>query len=93
MTDGTRIWVVDRIEGDRVVLVADNGGATEEIARAALPGRVREGDVLRVPSSGTGQPVWSSAEADAGLRRERLEEGRAAIERLRKRDPGGNLKL
>ena len=93
MSDGERIWVVDRIVGERVVLVQDETGVTEEVARAVIPGRVREGDVLRVPSDPTGQPVWSRAETDAELRRERLDESRDAIDRLKKRDPGGNVKL
>ena len=93
MSDDTRVWVVDRVVGDRVVLVEDETGATREVPRATIPFTVRDGDVLRVPSGAGGEPTWSSAKADPELRRERLEEGRAAIDRLRKRDPGGNVKL
>jgi hypothetical protein len=88
-----RIWVVDRTEGDVAVLVEDGTGATRQAPRRSLPKGVREGDVLRVPVDAHGEPDWPRATVDDGLRHEREAEGRAAIDRLRRRDPGGDVKL
>jgi hypothetical protein len=93
VAESVRIWAVDRVEGERVVLVEDASGARVEIGRADLGVPAREGDVLRVPDGMGGAPEWSRAESDADLRRARADEARAAIERLRRRDPGGNLRL
>ena len=89
----TRVWVVDRAESDGFRLVEDDSGVAQQVPRSALPQGLREGDVLRVTIGEDGQAEWSSASADEELRRARLEEGRSAIDRLRRRDPGGDVKL
>jgi hypothetical protein len=92
------IWVVDRIEGDVVVLVEDGSGASVDVARARLGSstdagaRVDEGAVLRVPVVG-GVPDWGRAQADERLRRERLEDARDLLDELKRRDPGGDVVL
>jgi hypothetical protein len=92
------IWVVDRIEGDVVVLVEDGSGASMDVARARLGSstdagaRVDEGAVLRVPVVG-GVPDWGRAQADERLGRERLEEARDLLDELKRRDPGGDVVL
>ncbi len=88
-----RIWVIDRFEGDVAVLVEDGTGAAREAPRRSLPKGARAGDVLRVPVDASGEPDWTRATADEALRREREDEARAAIDRLRRRDPGGDVKL
>jgi hypothetical protein len=88
-----RIWVVDRVAGDVARLVEDDTGARQEVPRRDLPQDTREGDVLRVPLDEAGRPDWRLATADERLRCERLDEARAALERLRRRDPGGDVKL
>jgi hypothetical protein len=86
-----RIWVLDRVERDVAHLVEDGSGEIRRVPRKALSS-VREGDVLRVPDV-HGEPDWTRATSDDRLRRERLDEARSALERLRRRDPGGDVKL
>lgn len=95
-----RCYVVDRVEGpstrSQLVLVDDDGGV-HTIAAASLPPRVvatgsLEGAVLRVPMDG-GRPDWGGAERDLVEERRRRDEGQARLERLRRRDPGGDLTL
>lgn len=88
----TRIWVVDRIERPLAVLVADDDGRGAEVPLARLPAAVREGSVLRVPHA-DGEPQWDTVEVDEKLRRARLNEAEAALARLRRRDPGGDITL
>lgn len=84
-------FVVDRIEGRYVVLVGDDD--TELVLlRDELPVQVSEGTVLRV-RVGTGEPDWTTAQPDADEQSRRLESARKRMEKLRKRDPGGDLKL
>ena len=87
------IWVVDRLEGDTASLVEDDTGTRRDVPRDGLPQDIREGDVLRVPSGASGEPEWAAAAADERIRSERLDEARAALDRLRRRDPGGDVKL
>jgi hypothetical protein len=88
-----RIWVVDRLGRRLASLVEDESGVTRDVARRDLPQDTREGDVLRVPVDASGEPDWQAATADESLRQARLDEARAALERLRRRDPGGDVKL
>ena len=88
-----RVWVVDRVGRRLASLVEDESGSTRDVPRRDLPQDTREGDVLRVPVDASGEPDWRAATADESLRRERMEEARAALERLRRRDPGGDVKL
>ena len=97
MTPPEAIFVVDRIEGDRIVLVPDDPSPADTdpqrvLRRHQLP-PVAEGDVLRVPSKSDGRPNWSSAIVDSALREERLRDAKAGLARLRRRDPGGDISL
>ena len=74
------------------VLVADDDGRGAEVPLAGLPAAVREGSVLRVPHP-DGEPQWDAAEVDEELRQARLNEAEAALARLRRRDPGGDITL
>ncbi len=85
------IWVVDRMEGDVAVMAADHGEVLD-VARELLPEGAREGSVLRVVVGPEG-PNWREAEIDETLREDRLREAREILERLKKRDPGGDIKL
>ena len=87
-----RIWVVDRVEGRVAVLVADDDGGRTDVPLARLPDGLGEGAVLRLPLEG-GRPVWKGARVDEGLRRARLDEAEGALDRLRRRDPGGDISL
>ena len=88
----TRIWVVDRVTAPLAVLVADDDGRAVDVPVTQLPAGVQEGSVLRVPHS-DGEPQWDAAELDEELRRARLNEAEAALARLRRRDPGGDITL
>ena len=83
----TRFFAVDRIEGGRAVLV-DDDGAARDVALADLPPGLREGVVLRVPVART-RPEWAGATVDEEEARRRLAEAERALDRLRRRDPGG----
>lgn len=86
------IWVVDRVEGLIAVLVRDEDERTEDVPAGALPAGSREGSVLRVPEV-DGRPDWAVAALDEDARRARLREAEDIIERLRRRDPGGDINL
>jgi len=84
-------YVIDRLEGEVAVLVGDDD-RTFELPRRQLPKGSREGSVLRVTES-KGAPDWARAELDEGERRRRVKEGQEAMERLRKKDPGGDITI
>ena len=92
----TRIWVVDRVEPPMAVVVADDDERQVDVPLARLPTGVRAGlragAVLRVPEA-DGRPLWEAARLDEELRRARIQEAEAALERLRRRDPGGDIVL
>jgi Protein of unknown function (DUF3006) len=93
MTAERRYYVVDRLEGSRAVLIPDGPGEPVELPLAALPFRVREAMVLAVPLDARGNPRWDRAERDEAEERRRLAEGKARLERLKRRDPGGDVTL
>lgn len=93
MKGGDRLWVVDRIEGERVVLVEDATGRTAEVGRSGIGVSVREGAVLRVPASGSGTLEWQSARLDEAAEQARRDEAEEILDDLRSRDPGGDVAL
>lgn len=94
MSDAERIYAIDRFEGPVAVLVPDAGHLPDEnVPRSSLPAGASAGDVLRVPPSAAGTPDWRAAAIDPELRRARLEEARDRLDRLGKRDPGGDIAL
>lgn len=86
------LFAVDRIEGQIAVVVGDDG-KPHDVARSELPGGTREGSVLRVPLLADGSADWSRARLDEAERRRRLAESRERLDRLRSRDPGGDIVL
>ena len=93
MSERQEIWVVDRIEGDRAVLVEDGTGRSLNVSRSLMSVSVDEGAVLRVPVTEEGQADWSLAVLDEELRQRRLAEARDILEELKTRDPGGDVVL
>ena len=93
MSEPQGIWVVDRIEGDTVVLVEDETGRSLDVSRSLISVSIDEGTVLRVPATADGDPDWSLAEPDEELRQRRLDEARDILKELKTRDPGGNVVL
>ena len=93
MTDERVLWIVDRIEGERVVLVEDATGRTAEVGRSGIGVAVREGTALRVPVLATGKLDWLGAIRDTGEEEARRDEARRILDDLRGRDPGGDVTL
>jgi hypothetical protein len=90
MTEPTEIFVVDRVEGPIMIVIADDGAA-QEVARTALPAAIGEGAVFRVPFDGDGAPLWAKAVRDLAMEGQLLVEARRRLAELRKRDPGGDV--
>lgn len=89
---GERTYVVDRIEDDLAVLVADEGGQIT-VPRDRLPRGAREGAVLRVPRDEHGRPDWASARLDPAEAARRRREAEETLRKLGRRDPGGDVDL
>ena len=85
-------YAVDRMEGRIAVLVADDGTPVD-MPIPMLPAGAREGSVLLVPVGSDGTPNWTAAELDEAERGRRLKRARETLDRLRKRDPGGDIAL
>jgi hypothetical protein len=92
MATRNRYYAVDEVDGDRAVLIDDERGRVE-VAMGSLPFRVREGMVLSVPIDAKGRPEWFRAARDEAEERRRIKEGEERLERLRRRDPGGDITL
>ena len=92
MSERERTWVIDRIEGEIAVLVADDNQEMLDMPLNALPRGVSEGTVLRVTES-KGHPLWVSAMLDEELRLKRLRQAETALDELKNRDPGGEIVL
>lgn len=89
-----RTYVVDRIEGGVAAMIPDDEVfAPEDVLVRRLGCRVSEGDVVRVPVRADGSLAWNDARADPRRRAERIEQAEARLERLKKRDPGGDVIL
>lgn len=88
----THVWVVDRFEGSLAVLIRDDDEREADVQLAKLPHGVRPGTVLRVPEP-EGEPRWGAATVDEDLRKARLREAEKTLDRLRRRDPGGDIAL
>ena len=93
----TSLWVVDRVEGDALVLIEDRTGRTVDVDRREVGtgGSVGlgEGSVLRVPAGPDGVPLWAAAVPDEAAREARREEAERLLEELKRRDPGGDVQL
>jgi hypothetical protein len=91
MTDDWRYFTVDRIEGTTAVLLGDDRTAFD-VPRSTLPKGAGEDSVLRAPLK-AGAPDWSRAVLDDAERERRLARSKAALDQLKRHDPGGNLTL
>jgi hypothetical protein len=87
------VFVVDRRENKILVLVND-AGDTFEVDASRFPARCRiEGAVLRVPLGLDSAPVWNKAVRDRIEEKRRLSLLTERLERLRRKDPGGDVSL
>ena len=84
--------IVDRVEGDLVVVELEDG-RTLDLPRWMLPPGLREGDVIaaRVAQDDGGSRLEMKVDAEeTGRRRTSAKE---MVERLATRDPGGDIVL
>jgi hypothetical protein len=87
-----RTYVVDRIEGELVVLVDDESGDKVNFDSWELP-PVDEGTVLAVKLDNNGKPQWGSVSVLTDETERRRNLGKQRVEELKKRDPGGDIEL
>jgi RPA family protein len=85
-------WVVDDIEAG-IARLEDPAGSFFEVAAGWLPGETAAGDVLLVTSIRTVQGSVVTFQRDETEAERRLDEAGKTLERLRQRDPGGNVSL
>lgn len=85
-----RHYAVDRIENDLAVLLDDEGTGFA-VPLTQLPLALREGMVLAIRHGADGHPDWSTAVHDQTEEQWRLEDAARRLERLRQRDPGGDV--
>lgn len=91
--DGPEIWIVDRVQGPITVLIDEVSGVVVEVSTALLGERATEGAVLVVPVGKVGEPIWEEAVRDEGAEALLRGDAEASIDRLRLRDPGGDIEL
>ena len=87
-----KIYVVDRLKSVHVELVSDDGELVE-LSRSDLPEEVEERSVLVVPLDDEGKPDWSGARLDEEERERRRRASQEILNRMRGRDPGGDVNL
>ena len=85
-------YVIDRIEGEVAVIIADDGRSFD-VPKRGLPSGGRDGTVLRIDGAGRDPPDWTRAVIDEAERFRRLEQAREILRRLEDRDPGGDVTL
>jgi len=86
----THRFMVDRHEGDLSVVEVD-GRAMLDLPRWLLPPAVRADDVLAVTVEASGDRAVITIERDVAATARAQDAARAAVERLNKKDPGGDL--
>ena len=90
---GEHRLVVDRVEGDLAVVEVD-GGAVLDLPLWMLPEGTRESAVVSVTSAGGEDGVLRlTLRLDPEAGRRAREAAAERLERLRSRDPGGDVEL
>lgn len=84
--------VVDRFEGE-VVVVEIDGSGTVDLPRWMLPAELREGDVVLARIEGARDRRTVECTVDAEETKRRRDRAGETVERLRARDPGGDITL
>lgn len=87
-----KTYVVDRIEGELVVLVDDDSGDRVNLDSWELP-VVDEGSVLAVQLDNNQRPKWGTATLLAEETEKRKKHGGKQLDELKDRDPGGDVTL
>ena len=88
----TEHYSVDRIEGELAILVGDSG-EEHSVQLNQLPGGTTEGTVLRVMRDADGLLDWQSAQVDQEEAKRRAQEAEDLLNKLQRRDPGGDVDL
>ena len=91
-SDAQDFYSVDRIEGEFAILVGDSG-EEHSVQLHQLPGATTEGTVLRVMRDADGRLDWQSAQIDQAEAQRRAQEAEDLLNKLRRRDPGGDVEL
>ena len=91
-TEREEFYSVDRIEGELAILVGDSG-EEHSVQLHQLPGGTTEGTVLRVMRDADGRLAWQSAQIDQAEAKRRTQEAEDLLNKLRRRDPGGDVEL
>ena len=88
----THRFIVDRHEGALTVVEVD-GKTFLELPRWLLPGSARADDVLAVTVEAEADRAVVTLERDAAATARAQADAAAAVERLKRRDPGGDVRL
>jgi hypothetical protein len=84
--------VVDRFEGE-IAVVEVSGGHTLDLPRWMLPPQAAEGDVIRAHAAEVDGAWRVECTVDAAETARRRDRAKGTLDRLRKRDPGGDVDL
>ncbi len=84
--------IIDRYEGDLVVVEVDGRGFVD-LPRWLLPASARADDVLAVTVDAGPERATITIVRDADATARARDAARAAVERLKRRDPGGDIVL
>ncbi len=88
----THRFIVDRHEGELSVVEVD-GKTFLDLPRWLLPRAAHGDDVLAVTVEASEDRAVVTLERDAAATARARAEGAAAVERLKRRDPGGDIQL
>jgi hypothetical protein len=88
----TERWTVDRIEETVYVMIRDDG-RVENVEQSALGNDIPEGSVLDVDATADDSLKWASARLVPHETQRRSDDAESRLQRLRNRDPGGDLDL
>jgi hypothetical protein len=88
----THRFIVDRHEGDVSVVEVD-GRAVLDLPRWLLPPAARGDDVLAVTVAASEDRAVITIERDAAATARARDQARVALDRLKRKDPGGDLGL
>jgi hypothetical protein len=89
---GGQQLIVDRLEGDLVVVELDDG-RTLDLPRWMLPPGLREGDVVRATTEPAGDGWRVETRVDPEETARRRSAAQQTLERLAAKDPGGDITL
>jgi DUF3006 family protein len=88
----THRFIIDRYEGDLAVVEVDGRGFVD-LPRWLLPAGARADDVLAVTLEAGPERATITIARDAEATTRARDAARAAVERLKRRDPGGDVVL